>query len=207
MAKKNTKSEWQVSWRGIGELIPYEKNPRINEYTVPYLVNSIKRFGFRVPIVVDRDSVIICGHTRLLAAKQMGLEKVPCVLADDLTPAEVRAFRLADNKVQEISRWDYEKLQMELGELKVTELEMSELGFASFDNAEIEGLLPPELAGRDLEADDLDTSSMEQASTGQNRVVVTYKASEKGILEDVLGCKIPTDKVLMNAADILGDQE
>ena len=83
----------------LTELIPYENNPRNNEETVELVANSIKTFGFKVPIVVDKNNIIIAGHTRYKAVKKLGLNKVPCIVADDLIDEQVKAFRLADNKV------------------------------------------------------------------------------------------------------------
>ena len=83
----------------LDNLKPYENNPRNNEERVEPIANSIKTFGFKVPIVVDRNNVIIAGHTRYKVAKKLGLNKVPCIIADDLTEDQVNAFRLADNKV------------------------------------------------------------------------------------------------------------
>lgn len=117
MAKGKSK-EWQVVWREVNELTPYAKNARKNDKAVPYLVNSIKRFGFKVPLVIDTDGTIVCGHTRLKAALTAGLARVPCVVADDLTPAELKAFRLADNKVAEIAEWDEELLADEMDGLE-----------------------------------------------------------------------------------------
>ena len=97
------------------DIHPYQKNPRQNEKAVPYVANSIREFGFKVPIVVDENYTVICGHTRLAAAKSLGLEEVPCIIATDLTQEQVQAFRLADNKVAEIAEWDEELLQDELG--------------------------------------------------------------------------------------------
>lgn len=98
----------------VNELTPYENNPRNNNEAIQYVANSIKEFGFKVPLVIDKDNVVICGHTRLLAAKQLGIEEVPCIVADDLTDEQIKAFRLADNKVAEIATWDLNKLQLEL---------------------------------------------------------------------------------------------
>lgn len=95
-------------------LIPYENNPRINDEAVEYVKNSIKEFGFKVPIVIDKNNVIIAGHTRYKASKELGLTEVPCIVANDLTDEQVKAFRLADNKVAEKSMWDYAKLDEEL---------------------------------------------------------------------------------------------
>ena len=117
----------------IDEIIPYENNPRINDRAVPALVESIKMVGFNVPLVLDGNNVVICGHTRLKAAEQLGLKTVPCVRADDLTEAEVKAFRLADNKTAELSQWDFNKLYGELESLKVSvpEFDASIFGFDS----------------------------------------------------------------------------
>ena len=98
----------------INDLKEYENNPRNNEEAVEPVANSIKEFGFKVPIIIDKENVIIAGHTRLKAAKKLKLEKVPCVIADDLTEEQIRAFRLADNKVSEIATWDIELLDIEL---------------------------------------------------------------------------------------------
>lgn len=126
---KSQSREWNVVWKDVNELTPYAKNARINDKTVPYLVNSIKRFGFKVPMVIDGKGVVVCGHTRLKAALECGLARVPCVIADDLTEAELKAFRLADNKVQEMSSWDDDLLDQELVELKDAGFDMDELGF------------------------------------------------------------------------------
>ena len=127
--KSQVKKEWQVAWKDVNELTPYARNARINDKTVPYLVNSIKRFGFKVPLVIDEKGVVVCGHTRLKAALECGMARVPCVLADDLTEAEIKAFRLADNKIQEMSSWDDDLLDQELVELKDAGIEMDDLGF------------------------------------------------------------------------------
>lgn len=107
-------------------LIPYENNPRNNDEAVDYVANSIESFGFKVPIIIDKDNVIIAGHTRLKAAQKLGLKEVPCVRADDLNEDQVKALRLADNKVGEIATWDLEKLELELDSI---DIDMSEFGF------------------------------------------------------------------------------
>ena len=101
----------------VSELIPYVNNPRNNDDAVDAVASSIKNFGFKVPIVVDSNNEIINGHTRLKAAKKLGLETVPVIVADDLTPEQIKAFRLADNKVGEIATWTDDMLAIELGEL------------------------------------------------------------------------------------------
>ena len=101
----------------IGQIKPYKKNPRKNEKAVPEVVKSIKEFGFRQPLVVDSSMVLIVGHTRLLAAKELGLASVPVHIASTLTPAQVRAYRIADNRSHDKSEWDVTLLNEELGEL------------------------------------------------------------------------------------------
>lgn len=107
-------------------LIPYERNPRRNDQAVDAVAASIREFGFKVPIVVDRDNVVVAGHTRLKAAKRLGLEIVPVIVADDLTPDQIKAFRLADNKTAELAEWDLDLLDLELGDI---EMDMEPFGF------------------------------------------------------------------------------
>lgn len=101
----------------LDELTPYENNPRKNEPAVPYVAESIKRYGFKVPIVIDRNGVIVAGHTRYLASIELGLDTVPCIVADDLTEEEIKEYRLVDNKVSEFAGWDFTMLEDELQEL------------------------------------------------------------------------------------------
>lgn len=101
----------------IEDLRPYENNPRKNDNAVPYVAESIKRYGFKVPIVIDKEGVIVAGHTRYLASIELGLETVPCIVADDLTDEEIKEFRLVDNKTSEFAGWDFDMLEAELQEL------------------------------------------------------------------------------------------
>lgn len=117
----------------IDELVPYKNNPRHNDVGVEAVAQSIKEFGFKVPIIIDANSVIVAGHTRMKAAEKLGMTTVPCVVADDLTPEEVRAFRVADNKTAEFSDWDMDLLRLELdgiGDL-----------FTGFEPDEVENIL------------------------------------------------------------------
>lgn len=109
------------------ELKEYENNPRINDNAVDAVAESIKQFGFKVPIIIDKNNIIVAGHTRLKAAQKLGLENVPCIVADDLTPEQVRAFRIADNKVGEIAEWDFNALAKEIAELET--IDFSQYGF------------------------------------------------------------------------------
>ena len=118
----------------ISEIKPYEKNPRNNENAVDAVANSIKQFGFKVPIVVDKNNVIVAGHTRYKASEKLGLEEVPCIIADDLNEEQIKAFRLADNKVAELSEWDFELLDLELGEIQ--DIDMTGFGFDLSENEE-----------------------------------------------------------------------
>ena len=127
----------QIIYKRIEEIKPYENNPRINDEAVEYVANSIKEFGFRNPIILDKNNVIICGHTRLLASKELKLKEVPCIIADDLTDEQVKALRLADNKVAEKSMWDYSKLDEELED--ILNIDMSKFDFSiNTDNVNLE---------------------------------------------------------------------
>ena len=113
--------------RKLGEVRPYEKNPRRNDDAVQYVAESIRQFGFKVPLVIDNDGVIVAGHTRWKAAKKLGLKTVPCIVADDLTDEQVKAFRLADNKVAEKAEWDFDLLSSEFDDL--FDFDMGAFGF------------------------------------------------------------------------------
>lgn len=122
----------------IADVIPYERNPRINDSAVEAVAESIKEFGWRAPIVVDENNVIICGHTRLLSAQHLGLDTVPVHIAKGLTPEQVKAYRIADNKTGEIAEWDYDLLPLELADLQQADFDLSLLGF---DSDELDKLL------------------------------------------------------------------
>lgn len=117
----------QIIEKNIKELIPYEKNPRKNDKSVDKVAQSIDQFGFRVPVVIDKDNVIACGHTRYKAAQKLNLASVPCVVADDLTDEQIKAYRLADNKVSEDSEWDMDLLHGELAD--IIDIDMTDFGF------------------------------------------------------------------------------
>ncbi len=108
-----------IIYKKIDELKPYKNNPRKNDKAVKAVADSIKEFGFKVPIILDSNMEIIAGHTRLKAAKRLKYKEVPCIIADDLTPDQVRAFRLVDNKVGEFAEWDIDLLNIELSEIEL----------------------------------------------------------------------------------------
>lgn len=120
----------------LKDLKPYENNPRKNDDAVKYVAESIKEFGFKVPIVIDKNNVIVAGHTRYKAAKKLKMSEVPCIIADDLTDEQIKAFRLADNKVAEKAEWDFDLLNAELDD--IIDLDMELFGFedALQDDAE-----------------------------------------------------------------------
>lgn len=127
----------------VKEITPYEKNPRKNNKSVEFVANSIKQFGFRVPIILDKNKVIICGHTRLKAALSLGMDKVPCIIASDLNEQQVKALRLADNKVGENSEWDTKLLEEELK--GIIDFDMAQFNFKPIEIKEefnMEGQVP-----------------------------------------------------------------
>ena len=131
----------------IGDIRPYDNNPRDNDGAVSFVAASIRRFGFRIPIQIDEDNVVLCGHTRLKAALELGMEKVPCIVCGGLTEAEKVAFRMADNKVSEIAKWDFGKLDEELSKVG-DEIDMQNFGFV-FNEHDIDPLPKDEDDGGD----------------------------------------------------------
>ena len=120
----------------IEELKPYENNPRFNDDAIEYVKNSIKEFGFKVPIVLDKNNVIVAGHTRYKASLELGLKEVPCIIADDLTDEQVKAFRLADNKVSEQASWNFDLLDEEID--NILELNMEDFGFLKTEDIDLD---------------------------------------------------------------------
>lgn len=127
----------KIVFKQISELKRYENNPRKNEQAVRAVANSISSFGFKVPIVIDRNDVIVCGDTRYQACYELGITEVPCIIADDLSEEQIRAFRLADNKTAEIAGWDFSKLELELDDIN---LDMSEFGFTDALELDVDSL-------------------------------------------------------------------
>ena len=123
--------EIKIEYLNIRDVIPYENNPRNNDDAVDMVAESIRQFGFKVPIVIDKDNVIVAGHTRLKACEKLGIKKIPCIRADDLSKDKIKAFRLADNKVSEYSTWDIGKLEIELEDIS---FDMDVFGFEIGDS-------------------------------------------------------------------------
>jgi ParB-like chromosome segregation protein Spo0J len=128
-------NKMEIINKKVDELIPYENNPRINDEAVKYVAESIKQFGWKVPVVIDGNNVIVTGHTRLKAAKELGMTEVPCIIADDLTDEQIKAFRLADNKVGEIAQWDMGKLELELEGI---DIDMGDFGFIELADLDVD---------------------------------------------------------------------
>ena len=130
--------QFNIEIRDIGAIRPYENNPRLNDDAVEAVATSLKEFGFRQPIVVDSDGVIVCGHTRYKAALKLGLAKVPVHVAKDLSPEQIRAYRITDNKTADLAEWNYDILPIELSKLQNAGFDLNALGF---DQTELTQLL------------------------------------------------------------------
>ena len=128
----------------IDKVIPYANNPRKNELAIAKVSESIREFGFRQPIVVDKNYVIIAGHTRLMAARQLGLLEVPVHIAEGLTLAQVKAYRIADNRAAQESEWDEELLKIELGDLESSGFNLELTGFNADELKEL--MLPASIS-------------------------------------------------------------
>ena len=140
----------KIELRKTSDVKPYPNNPRLNDEAVDAVATSLQEFGFRQPIVVDSDGVIICGHTRWKAAQKLGLEKVPVHVAKDLSPEQIKAYRIADNKTAELADWNFDLLPIELGELQAANYDLGLLGFGKDELAKLlggdlqEGLTDPD---------------------------------------------------------------
>jgi ParB-like chromosome segregation protein Spo0J len=140
----------EVTLIDVDRIKPYESNPRINDAAVDAVATSLREFGFRQPIVVDEQMVIICGHTRWKAARKLGLAKVPVHVAKDLPPEKVKAYRIADNKTGELAEWNMDLLPIELKDLQALDVDLGTLGFSEDELAKLlnggvqEGLTDPD---------------------------------------------------------------
>ena len=169
--------------RKISELTPYARNPRKNDGAVEYVANSIREFGFKVPIVVDSKGVVVSGHTRLKAAKTLGLADVPVIVADDLDDTKIKAFRLADNKVAELADWDESLLIKELEELDYLDYDMGQFDFGfGLDDADGDG---SDGDGSDDIGDIPDNINVME--TFALNVIVKDEAEQAELYEEMLG--------------------
>ena len=127
---------YQIHYFKVADIKPYDRNPRDNSKAVDKVAASIEEFGFNVPVLIDTHQVLVAGHTRLEAAKKLGLETIPCIVLDGLDPELIKQYRIIDNKTGELSSWDYEKLMLELE--AITEIDMSLFEFGDFSEVEEE---------------------------------------------------------------------
>ena len=184
----------------IEELKPYENNPRNNENAIDYVANSIKEFGFKVPLVIDKDGVIVTGHTRYQACKKLGINEVPCIIADDLTATQIKAFRIADNKTNDMAEWNDDLLSVELKEV-LDEIDMTDFGFGDFELS---------MLTEDMEPDGYDDDIIKEYSSGSEeflynkRVIITYKTEEQTeFLKKLFNEKNKELKVVYSAEEIM----
>lgn len=187
----------QIVEKNIDELTPYERNPRKNDNAVQYVANSIKEFGFKVPIVVDKDGVIVAGHTRLKAAKELGMKTVPCIVADDLTEEQVKAFRIADNKTSDQATWDDSLLGEELKGL-LDEFDFTDFGFGSFEVSMLTSDFTPEPFDDEL-IDEYEKNGDDYLA--KKRIIITYKPEEEDAVKELLGIE-EIDKVVYEFAEL-----
>lgn len=171
------------------DIIPYVNNPRHNESAVDAVASSIRDFGFNVPLVLDKDHVIITGHTRHQAALKLGLETVPCIIADHLTPAQAKAFRLADNRVSELATWDEELLQAELQQLSEMGIDMGDFGFTEEELESLDDITEDEAPEIDEDAEPI-TQPGDLYELGEHRLLCGDSTSIEDVATLTAGAKI-----------------
>ena len=161
--------------KGINTIKPYEHNPRNNDNAVDAVANSIKEFGFKVPIVIDKDGVIVAGHTRYKASQKLGLTEVPCIVADDLDEKQIQAFRIAENKTNDLAEWNDDMLADELKDI-IGDIDMTDFGFGDFEIS---------MLTYDMEPEKFDDKIIEEYSQNSDdflvskRVILTYSTPEE----------------------------
>lgn len=191
-------NKMKIEYLKLSDIKPYEKNPRKNEEAIPYVKNSIEQFGFRVPIILDSENTIVSGHTRYAAAKELGIDEVPCVRADELTPEQIKAFRIADNKTAERADWDEDLLGDELSEL-LGEFDMTDFGFGDFELT---------MLTEDFEPEPYDPEVTEKYSEHEEeyllkkRVIITYSDEYADKVREMLGVEA-IDKVVYDIAELV----
>lgn len=171
----------KVELLDINRIKPYENNPRVNNIAVEAVANSIKEFGFQQPIVVDKDHVIIAGHTRYKAAQELDLNKVPVVIAENLTKDQIRAYRIADNKLNQLSEWDFELLKDELQCLNDNNFGLSVLGF---DESELDNIMN----GWSVDFE-LPTSNL-QDDSDEGKIVIKCNKDDKEDIINFIGSEL-----------------
>jgi ParB-like chromosome segregation protein Spo0J len=162
----------KVELMPVDQVIPYARNPRINAHAIEKVAASIKEFGFRQPIVTDKELVIVVGHVRFEAAKRLGLKKVPVHIATELTPEQIKAYRITDNRVGEESEWDKALLQLEIAELDDATYDTELLGFNAEELKEIQTSLD---SMEDGFGDDDDDDIEEADTTARIAAILGFK--------------------------------
>ena len=168
-----------IKQQKVEDLIPYENNPRNNENAVEAVAGSIREFGFKNPIIVDQNNVIVAGHTRLLAAKELGLKEVPTIIADDLTTEQINAYRLVDNKTNELAQWDIDMLERELSE--IDSIDMEEFGFDDFPDLELDKVIEDDFEDEELDHEEPVSQSGEIYQLGSHRLMVGDSTNKEDV--------------------------
>ena len=204
----------EIKYIDIDKIIPYEHNPRKSDRTIAKVKKSIEDFGFQQNIVLDKLHEIVVGHSRYYAAKELGLKQVPCVIAKDLTPAQIKAYRIADNKIPQDGEWDTELLKLEFKELEALNFDFTKTGFTS---AELQSLsVDPvqltknltditEQSQKEKTAEYFEAEPMGNISEDEYvNLNFTLKFSDRKIVFDKLN-KIKDQKKLLTSGDALVD--
>lgn len=203
--KGKTRPDIRIVYLQISEIHGYENNPRDNDEAAKAVAKSIERFGVRSPAIVDKDNVLIAGHTRIKAAKQLGMTEYPCIRADDLTKAEAKALRLADNRIQEDSSWNFEELRDQFKALKDTGFDLSDTGFSEFEIASIDA--PTDFFGddeyNDNNPEEYDTEEMESGDWEPEDGSDNFPEEQSEYFVLILCCRGEDERQL--AAELIGE--
>lgn len=190
--------EYKVKMVKIDDIIPYENNVKNHDETqVEQIAESIKQFGFRQNIVIDKDNVIVIGHGRYLASKKLGIEEIPCVKADDLTPEQIKALRIADNKLTEKGIWDNDALAEELKSI-ADSIDMTDFGFGEFELT---------ILTNDFEPEPFDEEEIKEYERDDDelllkrRVIISYTDEQEDLVKNLLGVE-EIKKVVYNIEEI-----
>ena len=187
----------KIVYRKVEDIKPYEKNPRMNDEAVKFVKNSIQEFGFRNPLIIDDGGVIVAGHTRFKAALELGLKEVPTLSAGDLTPEQIKAFRIADNKTAERASWDNNLLKEELSDL-LDDFNMTDFGFGDFELSILTEDFEPEPYDEDL-VDQYNEHGEEYLA--KKRVIITYTEEDSTKVAEILGLA-EVEKVVYDISEL-----
>lgn len=191
--------DYKVEFLPVNDLKPYEKNAKTHpQQQIDSIARSIEEFGFRQNLVVDADNCVIIGHGRLLAAKQLGLEEVPCIRATDLTEEQIKALRIADNKISERGQWDTDMLGDELKAI-VDDIDMTQFGFGDFELT----ILTSDMEPTEYDDDEIkDYVPNSETKLAKKRIIITYTEEQEAILLEKLGLK-ELSKILYDITELI----